>query len=116
MAAGTMTSGRLAAIGQAAAAYRAAAEAFAGMTGTGQQLRAAEAELRAAGLDEDACLITLPLAAVHFTDVRADGARMAAVCGSITGGQIWVAWTGRCLRYGAECRTYDAYDLIQVRA
>jgi len=111
-----MTSGRLAAIGQAAAAYRAAAEAFAGMTGTGQQLRAAEAQLRAAGLDEDACLITLPLAAVHFTDVRADGARMAAVCGSITGGQIWVAWTGRCLRSGTECRTYDAYDLIQVRA
>jgi len=113
---GTMTVGQPAAIDRAAAAYRAAAEAFAVMAGTGQQLRAAEAELRAAGLDENVGLITLPLAAVHFTDVRADGARMAAVSGSITGGPIWVAWTGRCLRSGTECRTYDAYDLIQVRA
>ncbi len=116
MTTGTMTAGQLAAIGQAAAAYRAAAGAFAEMTGTGPQLRAAEAELRAAGLEEDAGLITLSLAAVHFTDVRADGARMAAVCGSITGGEIWVAWTGRCFRFGVECRTYDACDLIQVRA
>ena len=116
MTTGTMTDGQPAAIGQAAAAYRAAAEAFAETAGTGQQLRAAEAELRAAGLDEAAGLITLPLAAVHFTDVRADGARMAAVCGSITSGQIWVAWTGRCIRSGTECRAYDAYDLIQVRA
>lgn len=116
MTTGTATVGQLAAIGQAAAAYRAAAGAFAEMTGTGQQLRAAEAELRAAGLDKSAGLITLPLAAVHFTDVRADGARMAAACGSITGGEIWVAWTGRCFQSGTECRTYGAYDLVQVRA
>ena len=76
---------------QAIAAYRQAAVAFAGMTGTGQQLRAAEAELRRAGRDEVTGLVALPIAALQFTDVRADGARIAAVCGSITGGRTWVA-------------------------
>ena len=80
------------------------AVAFAGMTGTGQQLRAAEAELRHAGRDEVTGLVTLPIAALQFTDVRADRARMAAVCGSITGGRTWVAWSGRCFRFGVECR------------
>lgn len=111
----TMTAGQLAAFDQAVAAYRDACRAFACMTGTGEQLRAAEAELRRAGRDE-AGLITLPVAAVHFTDVRADGARMSAVNGSILGGETWVCWKGRCFRHGVQCDTCDAYDLIQVRA
>ena len=116
MTAGTTSPGQLAALGQAIAAYRQAAAAFADMTGTGQQLRAAEAELRRAGRNEVTGLIALPIAAVHFTDVRHDGARLAAVCGSITGGRTWVAWSGRCLRFGVERQEYDAYDLIQVKA
>ena len=116
MTAGTASPGQLAAFDRAIAAYRQAAAAFADRTGTGQQLRAADAELRRAGLDEETGLITLPIAAVHFTDVRYDGARMAAVCGSITGGRTWVAWPGRCLRFGVERQEYDAYDLIQVKA
>ena len=116
MTAATMSPGQLAALDQAVAAYRQAAIAFADMSGTGRQLRAAEAELRRVGRDEATGLVTLPIAAVRFTDVRADGARMAAVCGSITGGQTWVAWTGRCFRFGVECHEYDAYDLIQVKA
>ena len=116
MTAGTMSPGQLAALDQAIAAYRQAAVALADMTGTGQQLRAAEAELRRVGRDEVTGLVTLPIAAVRFTDVRADGARMAAVCGSITGGRTWVAWSGRCFRFGVECREYGAYDVIQVKA
>jgi hypothetical protein len=110
-----MPAGQVAAFDQAVAAYREAARAFADMTGTGAQLHAAEAGLRRAGSD-DAGLITLPVAAVHFTDIRADGARMAAVCGSILGGETWVSWKGRCLRHGVECSEYDAYDLIKVRS
>ena len=116
MTAGTTSPGQLAALGQAIAAYRQAAAAFADMTGTGQQLRAAEAQLRRAGRNEVTGLIALPIAAVHFTDVRHDGARLAAMCGSITGGRTWVAWPGRCLRFGVERQEYDAYDLIQVKA
>ena len=116
MTAATMGPRQLTALGEAVAAYRQAAAAFADMTGTGQQLRAAEAELRRAGRNEVTGLIALPIAAVHFTDVRHDGARMAAVCGSITSGRTWVAWSGRCLRFGVECQEYDAYDLIQVKA
>ena len=116
MTAGTVGPGQLTALGEAIAAYRQAAAAFADMTGTGQQLRAAEAELRRAGRDKVTGLVALPIAAVRFTDIRADGARMAAVCGSITGGPTWVAWSGRCFRFGVECQEYDAYDLIQVKA
>jgi hypothetical protein len=112
----TMSPGQVAALDQAIAAYRQAAVAFADMTGTDQQLRAAEAELRRVGHDEVTGLVTLPIAAVQFTDVRADGARIAAVRGSITGGPAWVAWSGRCVRFGVECQEYDAYDVIQVRA
>jgi hypothetical protein len=112
----TMSPGQVAALDQAIAAYRQAAVAFAARTGTDQQLRAAEAELRRVGHDEVTGLVTLPIAAVQLTDVRADGARIAAVCGSITGGRAWVAWSGRCFRSGVECREYDAYDVIQVKA
>ena len=41
MTAGTTSPGQLAALGQAIAAYRQAAAAFADMTGTGQPLRTA---------------------------------------------------------------------------
>lgn len=112
----TMTAGQLAALDQAIAAYRDACHAFAHMTGTGEQLRDAEAQLRRAGHDPATGLITLPVAAVHFTDVRADGARMDAVCGSTLGGETWVCWKGRCFQHGVQCDTYDAYDLIQVKA
>ena len=111
-----MSPGQLAAFDQASVAYRQAAVAFADMTGTGQQLREADAELRRAGRDEVTGLVTLPIAAVQFTDVRADGARIAAMCGSVTGGRTWVAWSGRCFRFGVECQEYDADDVIQVKA
>ena len=111
----TMTAGQLAALDQAIAAYRDACRAFAYRTGTGEQLRAAEAQLRQAGHDPATGLITLPVAAVHFTDVRSDGARMSAVKGSLLGGETWICWKGRCFRHGVQCDTYDAYDLIQVR-
>jgi hypothetical protein len=115
-----MTPGQLAAFGQAVAAYREACRAFAYRTGAYVNgtvtPRKAEAHLRSAGYDAATGLITLPVAAVHFTDVRADGARMSAVNGSILGGETWVSWSGRCLRFGTECAEYDAYDLIQVRA
>jgi hypothetical protein len=87
----TMSPDQLAVLDQAIAAYRQVAVAFAGMTSTCQQLRTAEAVLRRVGRDEVTGLVTLPIAALQFTDVRADGARMAAVCGSITGGRTWVA-------------------------
>jgi hypothetical protein len=48
--------------------------------------------------------------------MRADGARMSAVNGSILGGETWICWKGRCFRHGVQCDTYDAYDLIQVKA
>ncbi len=112
----TMAPGQVAALDQAIAAYREAARAFAYMTGTGAQLREAEAHLRAVGRDDATGLITLPIAAVHFSDVRADGARMSAVCGSILGGEVWVSWSGRCFRFGCDSQTYDAYDLIQVKS
>jgi hypothetical protein len=41
---------------------------------------------------------------------------MVAVCGNITGGRTWVAWSGRCFLCGVECQEYDAYDVIQVKA
>lgn len=110
-----MTAGWLAALDQAVAAYRDACRAFACCTGTGAELQAAEAGLRRAGRDEATGLTTLPVAAVHFSDVRADGARMAAVNGSILGGETWVCWKGRSLPGGIEARTYDAWDLIQVK-
>ena len=112
----TMSPGQVAALDQAIAAYRQAAVAFAARSGTDRQLRAAEAELRRVGHDEVTGLVTLPIAAVQLTDVRAVGARIAGVCGSITGGRAWVAWSGRCFRFGVECQEYDAYDVIQVRA
>ena len=112
----TMAPGQLAAFDQAVAAYRDACLMFAHVPGTGDQLRAAEARLRQVGHDPSTGLITLPVAAVHFWDVRADGARMAAVNGSILGGEIWVSWSGRCFQFGCDSRTYDAYDLIEVKA
>ena len=112
----TMTPGQVAAFDQALAAYREAVRAFVSMTGKPGQLREAEAELRRAGHDAATGLITLPIAAVHFTDIRADGARMAAINGSLLGGETWVSWSGRCFRFGCDTRTYDAYDLIQVKA
>jgi len=108
--------GQLAALDQALAAYRRACRAFADGTGTGEEFQAAAAQLRRAGLDEVAGLITLPVAAIRFTDLRADGARISAVSGSVLGGEVWVCWTGRGLPSGIEPRTYDAWDLIQVRA
>jgi hypothetical protein len=112
----TIAPGQLAALDQAVSAYREACRAFAYGIGTGLQVRAAEAELRRIGHDEVTGLVTLPIAAAHFTDVRADGARMAAVCGSLLGGEFSVCWSGRCLRFGVEDQTCDAWDLIQVRA
>ena len=110
----TMSAGQLAALDQAVAAYREACQLFASTVGTGQVVRDAEATLRRVGRDEATGLITLPVGAIHFTDIRADGARMHAVSGSLTG-EIWVCWSGRSLRFGTECRTYDASDLIQVK-
>ena len=112
---GTMSAGQLAALDQAVAAYREAAGRFARREDRPGDLAAAEAALRVAGRDVNTGLITLPVAAVHFTDERADGARMRAVNGSILGGQTWICWVGRCFRHGIETQTYDAYDLIQVR-
>ena len=100
---------------QAVAAYRKACHAFAHRTGSGGEVRAAEAALRRAGRDETTGTTTIPVAAVHFSDVRADGARMAAVNGSILGGEVWVCWKGRALRFGVETATYRAWDLVQVR-
>ena len=112
----TMAPGRLAAFDQAVAAYRDACIAFAHMTGTGEDLRAAEAALRKAGTDPATGLITLPVAAVRFTDVRADGARLRAVNGRTTGGEVSMLWGGLPRPQLIDDRTYDAYDLIQVRA
>ena len=111
----TMAPGQLAAFDQAVAAYRDACRAFACRT-AGETMTEAEARLRRAGYDAATGLITLPVAAVHFTDTRSDGARMSAVCGSTLGGETWVCWKGRCFQHGVQCDTYDAYDLIQVRA
>jgi hypothetical protein len=112
----TVEAGHLAALDQAVAAWREACRMFAYTPGTGEQLRAAEADLRRAGYDPATGLITLPIGAVHFTDVRADGARMAAVCGSILGGGSWVAWRGRCFRFGVDTQTYTDTDMIQIRS
>jgi hypothetical protein len=112
----TMAAGQLAAFDQAVAAYRDACRAFAYRTEHSETMAEAEATLRQAGYDAVTGLITLPIAVVHFSDVRADGARMSAVNGSVLGGETWVCWKGRCFRHGVECATYDAYDLIQVRA
>jgi hypothetical protein len=116
MYAATMTAGQLAAFDQAAAAYREACRTFAHVPGTGDQMRAAEAALREAGRDAAAGLVTLPVTAVHFSDVRADGARIAAVNGSLLGGDVWVLWSGRSLPFGTEATTYGPADLIQVKA
>jgi hypothetical protein len=111
-----LEAGQLAALGQSVADWRAACRVFACTPGTGAQMRAAEARLRAAGRDPATGLVTLPAAAVHFTDVRADGARMTAVNGSLLGGPVWICWSGRSLRFGTEARDYAASDLVQVRS
>lgn len=111
-----MTAGQLAAYDQALAAYREACRVFASVPGTGEQLRAAESALRAAGRDTETGLVTLPVTAVHFSDVRADGARMRAVNGSLLTGEAWVCWSGRGLPFGTESRDYGPADLISVRA
>ena len=111
-----LPAGQLAALDQAISAYREAARAFAYMTGTGAELRAAEAQMRHAGYDAGTGLVTIPAVAVHFTDERADGARPAAMSGSLLGGEAWICWRGRAIRFGVEPVTYDAWDLVQVRA
>lgn len=103
-------------LAEAIGAYRQARYTFTYTPGTGAQLAEAEAQLRAAGFDRGSGLVTLPISAVHFSDVRADGARMAAVCGGVTSREVWVSWSGRSLPYGVESRTYGPWDLVQVRA
>lgn len=103
-------------LAEAIGAYRQARYTFTYTPGTGRQLAEAEARLRAAGFDRASGLITLPVSAVHFSDVRADGARMAAVCGGAGSDQVWVSWTGRSLRFGVESLTYGPWDLVQIRA
>jgi len=111
----TLPAGQLAALDQAISRYRAACRAFAYMTGSGEEMRAAESALRATGRAGD--LIMLPIAAVHFSDVRADGARMTAVNGSLLSGESWVCWQGGALRFGIETWSGDAWTtLVQVRA
>jgi hypothetical protein len=105
----TMTAVQLARFDQAVAAWREACHAFAYMTGTGAQMFAAEAAMRDAGRDDVAGLVTVPVAAVKFSDVRADGVRMRAVCGSLT-------WSGRALPCGVESRSYGPADVVQVKA
>jgi hypothetical protein len=112
----TLPTGQLAAYDQALAAYREACHVFAHVPGTGEQLRAAESALRAAGRDAATGLVLLPVTALHFGDVRADGARMVAVNGSLLTGEAWVCWTGRSLPYGSETRDYGPADLILIRA
>lgn len=107
--------GRSAAFDQAAAAWRDACDAFAHMTGPYSQVLEAEAEMRSIGRDTVTGLVTVPVAAVHFSDVRADGARMAAVNGNRSTGEWWVCWSGRMLRFGVEALTYDSTDLVQLR-
>jgi hypothetical protein len=111
----TLPAGQLAAYDQALAAYREACHVFAHVPGTGGQLRAAESALRAAGRDAETGLVLLPVAAVHFGDERADGARMRAVNGSLLTGEAWVCWSGRSLPYGTESRDYGPADLILIR-
>jgi hypothetical protein len=111
-----MAPGQVAAFDQAVSAWRAACRAFAYMTGTGDAMFAAEAAMRQAGLDAEAGLVTVPVAAVRFSDVRADGARMRAVNGSLLGGDVWVTWSGRSLPCGIESRSYGPADLVQVKA
>ena len=103
-------------LAEAISAYRQARYTFTYVPGTGRQLAEAEAQLRAAGFDRVSGLITLPISAVHFSDVRADGARMAAVCGGSGSAEVWVSWSGRSLPCGVESRTYGPWDLVQVRA
>ena len=103
-------------LAEAIAAYRQARYTFTYQPGTGRQLAEAEAELRRVGLDRVSGLVTLPICAVHFSDVRADGARMVAVCGGSGSAEVWVSWSGRSLRFGVESRTYGPWDLVQVRA
>jgi hypothetical protein len=112
----TLPAGQLAALDQAIAAFREAVRMFADMTCEPGRLREAEAALRQAGHDQATGLITLPVANVHFGDVWADGSRMVAVNGSMLGGEIWVARSGRCFRFGVDARYFDAYDLVQIRA
>ena len=106
----------MAALDQAIAAYRDACSTFARGAGTGEQWLAAEAYLRNAGFDAATGLTTIPVAAVRFGDVRADGARLRAVNGSVCGGETWMCWSGRSLPCGIETREYGAWDLIQVKA
>lgn len=103
-------------LAEAISAYRQARYTFAYVPGTGARLAEAEAQLRAAGFDRVSGLITLPVSAVHFSDVRADGARMSAVCGGSHSAEVWVSWSGRALPYGVESRTYGPWDLVQIKA
>jgi hypothetical protein len=112
----TMPAGQLAALDQAIAAYRAACRGFAHMTTSGTGWAESEARLRNAGFDAATGLTTIPVAAVRFADVRADGARVRAINGSIQGGEVWMCWAGRSLPCGIESREYGAWDLIQVKA
>ena len=79
-------------------------------------MRAAETQLRRAGHDEASGTVTLPIAAVHFSDVRADGAYLRAVNGSLLGGETWALSAGHSLPHGIESRTYGAWDLVQIKA
>ena len=113
----TLPAGQLAALDQAISAYRDACRAWAEMTGTSEAMRTAEADLRRAGTDAVTGLVTLPVAALHFSDVRADGARIAAVNGSLLGGELWAYWTGGSLRLGEACVYADGWsEFVQVRA
>jgi hypothetical protein len=95
----------LAAIG----AFRAAAARFAHRQHRPGELAEAEAALRAAGTDPATGLISLPAAVIRFTDLRADGCRLWACNGSITGGPVWLLWS--------DCtgRDYGPDELVQVR-
>ena len=112
----TMPAGQVAALDQAIATWRDACRGFAHMTTSGTEWAEAEARLRNAGYDAATGLVTIPVAAVRFADVRADGARVRAVNGSILGGSTWLCWSGRSLPCGIESREYGAWDLIQVKA
>lgn len=116
MSSATITAGQTAALDQAVAGWRAACRAFAYMTGSGAAMFAAEARMRAAGTDDSGELVTIPIGAVRFSDVRADGARMRAVNGSLLGGPVWVSWSGRSLPCGVECREYGPGEMVQVKA
>jgi hypothetical protein len=111
----TMPAGQVAALDQAMADYREASRAFACMSGTGAAWLEAEARLRNAGYNAETGLVTIPVAAVRFADVRADGARVRAMSSDGNDG-IWLCWAGRALPCGIETREYGKWDLIRVKA